>query len=142
MTAPTQTQQQHRPTLSTDLYGSPQGWRTWPDWVNLIIALVLATVPLWTPGAPIPWFFAFSLLIAATAIWGIADDTSKRPEWATMAAGALLFLAPWFAGFHTASDAAWTAWILAGMVVAFSATALTHRKIFVDDVQGEHVLVA
>lgn len=137
------TQLQQRPTLSTDLYGTPHGWRTWPDWANLILGICLVLAPLWTLDAPIGWFIPLGLLIGVTALWAIGVDPSKTPERAMIGLSAVLILSPWLGGFSTAEDAAWTAWIIAVMVFAFALTALIHRTIFVDhEAPREHALAA
>lgn len=103
-------------------------WRTWPDWVNLAIAVYVLLAPLWTQGATWGWFATMGVLIGAGAIWALATASSQASEWTTLILGAVLFLAPWIGGFASAAAAAWTAWIAGVAVIIFAVIGMQKNR--------------
>lgn len=116
------------PIARAEAIKEERSWRTWPDWVNLVIAVYVLLAPLWTPGATWGWFATMGILIGIGALWALGTASSPASEWTTIVLGVILFLAPWLGGFASASAAAWTAWIAGIAVVVFAAVGMQQAK--------------
>lgn len=93
-------------------------------WTTLVAGAYLGLAPIWTDGAPTFWFIVLGVLIAAAALWALGAGTAPVPQWVLVILGAVLFVAPWIAGFAAMSLAAWTAWIGGALVAALAAFAM------------------
>lgn len=102
-------------------------WKTWPDWVNLVLAIFVAITPLWA-SAGSGWLITMGILIAIGALWALATASSQASEWVTLILGIVLFVAPWLGGFSAAGVSAWTAWIVGVLVVIFAAVGMNQAK--------------
>ncbi|MGA4670344.1 SPW repeat domain-containing protein [Propionibacteriaceae bacterium Y1923] len=115
-------------TSSNAAWPTDRKWKTWPDWVNLVLGGYVALAPLWTTGASAGWFVTLGLLLDAGSLWALGSASSPASEWTMIVLAAVLFLAPWMGGFAAATGAAWTAWIVGLAVIVFSAVGLSQRK--------------
>lgn len=97
-----------------------QHWRTWPDWVNVVVGAYVALAPLWTTGASAVWFIVLGILAIAAAVWALDTGSSSVSEWVQMVIGVVLFVSPWFASFSGRAGATWTAWIAGVALVVFA----------------------
>ncbi len=127
-----QTQNRSTITATNDLTNEDRSWKTWPDWVNLVLGVYVLLAPLWTAAAPAGWFVTLGILIGVASLWALGTASSQAAEWTTIVLGAVLFLAPWLGGFSAASGAAWTAWIVGVLVLIFAAVAMSQRNSRVD----------
>lgn len=116
------------PTDTATVSTTDRKWKTWPDWVNLVLGAYVALAPLWTAGATAGWFVTLGLLVVAGSLWALATASSQASEWSVLVVGVVLFLAPWLGGFAAATGAAWTAWLVGLAVVVFAAVAMRQRK--------------
>lgn len=105
-----------------------RAWKTWPDWVNVVLGAYLALSPLWTLAAPAGWFVTLGILIAVVGLWALGTASSAGSEWTQIVLGAITFLAPWIGGFAAVTGAAWTAWIIGVLVIIFAAVGMSQRK--------------
>lgn len=107
---------------------SPMAWKTWPDWVNLVLGAYLALATMWTAGAPAGWFVTLGIVVAVVALWALATASSQVSEWVQVVAGAVVFLAPWLGGFAAAAGAAWSAWIIGIAVIVFAVIGMVQNR--------------
>lgn len=126
MTSPTTTNPNTTTAPATDT--SEMAWKTWPDWVNLVLAVYLALAPIWTVGATAGWFVTLGVIGAVVALWALATASSPASEWVQVVVGVVVFLAPWLGGFAAATAAAWTAWIIGVALVVFALIAMAQRR--------------
>ncbi len=115
-------------THGSALRAHPHQWRTWPDWVNLVIGAYVALSPLWTMGAPAAWFIILGVLAVVVALWALATVSSVPSEAVEIVLGAIVFLSPWLGGFAGTAGAAWTAWITGVALIVFAIVGMTMRK--------------
>lgn len=106
----------------------PHQWRTWPDWVNVVIAVYLVLAPLWTTGASAGWFITLGVLAVVVALWALGTVSSTGSESAQIVLGAVLFLSPWIGSFSSMASAAWTAWITGIALIVFAVVGMMMRK--------------
>ncbi|WP_018296433.1 SPW repeat protein [Corynebacterium lubricantis] len=101
-------------------------WKTWPDWINLVLGAYLALAALWTTGPTGwgAWPVTLGIVVAAVALWALATASSPASEWVQIIVGAVAFLAPWFGGFAASTGAAWTMWIVGAAVIVFGIVGL------------------
>lgn len=103
-------------------------WKTWPDWVNVVLGVYLLWAPIWTAAAPVGWFVTLGILIALVGVWALGTVSSAPSEWIQIVLGVITFLAPWIGGFATAAGAAWTAWIIGIGVIVFAAIGMAQAR--------------
>ena len=95
-----------------------------PDWINLILGLLLVISP---------WLFGFAattsamwnavilgVIIAALSIAAISAY-ARWEEWVNALAGLWVLFSPWFLGFSGVASAAWTHFIIGIAVVVIAA---------------------
>lgn len=102
-------------------------WRTWPDWVNVVIGVYLAFAVMWTAGAPMAWFLGLGAAVAIVGFVALAASHSLLPEAAQFIVGAVVVLSPWLGGF-TGTAGAWTAWIAGVAVIVLAAAGLKMQR--------------
>lgn len=124
--ATTQTRTGHEVT-----YASDKTWKTWPDWVNVILGVVLVITPMVAAAAPTAWFVTLGLIAAAVGLIGLGTASAKGWEITQMVVGAIVFLAPWIGGFAAAGGVAWTAWIVGLALIVFAAVAMNQGTKYV-----------
>lgn len=93
----------------------------WQDGVDVALGALVALTPLWF-AAPAGATWAMVALGVLVALGGLVS--MRRPaivyiEWAQMAFGFLLFIAPWVADYTDAAGAAWTSWV-GGLLIALA----------------------
>ena len=102
-----------------------RNWKTWQDWTNLVLGVLLALTPLFAEfDKGSTWAVVMGIIIAVVAIWSLATASSKASEWLQIIASDFTFFTPWFGGFSWGSGAWWT-WVLAVVAVILAATTLS-----------------
>lgn len=66
----------------------------------------------------------FGVLIAATALWSLAQPGSAVSEYLHAVLGALLFISPWVLSYSDLVGASWTSWAAGVLVAAAGLAAL------------------
>ncbi|GAA2181209.1 hypothetical protein GCM10009785_15170 [Brooklawnia cerclae] len=111
---------------SNTISGTQLKWRTWQDWTNLVLGVILAVAPAFADfksGAGVGWAVTLGIVILLVALWALATEASQASEWVQVVAGVIAFLAPWFGAFSGTSGA-WFAWIIGVLVVVLAIWAL------------------
>jgi len=114
-------------TSTTAHVTTDAAWRTWQDWVNLVLGVFFALTPLFITGISTGWAVALGIVIAVVALWALGTASSPASEWVQVVAGAVTFLSPWFGGFATGA-AGWTAWILGLVVLVLAIWSMNAHK--------------
>ena len=122
------TTQSHPMPGGSALRTHPHQWRTWPDWVNVVIAVYLVLAPMWTTGASAGWFITLGVLAVIAALWALGTVSSTPSESAQIVLGAVVFLSPWIGSFSGMASAAWTAWITGVALIVFAVVGMMMRK--------------
>lgn len=102
-------------------------WTRWEDWVAVGVGLVAAGAALLMPpmGASMPWMLVLGVLLIAAGVVNLAMPGMVAMEYVQLALGALLFVAPWLAGYADMQyGAAWISWIGGAVVVIVAALAI------------------
>jgi hypothetical protein len=74
-----------------------------------------------TASSWLPWnAWIIGGLILIVALWALAAPESPAAEWCNAVLGAWLFVSPWVLRFNTFPEAAWSAWIVGGVVLILS----------------------
>src|SRR3954469_12073770 len=94
-------------------------WTRWEDWAALVIGVLTALSPIVvaTDATALWTLIVFGVLIAATALWSLAQPGSVASEYVHGVLGVLLFISPWVLGYSDLMGASWTSWI-AGVLTA------------------------
>ena len=100
--------------------------KSWQDGVALVVGLYALLSPLWTStDTTAMWsLIVLGALIAAASLAPLAGRTMDMMEYAHVAFGVLLFIAPWALGYADLMGAAWTSWIVGVVTVAVGLAAL------------------
>lgn len=117
-----------RTEMATTNSAPTRAWKTWPDWLNVVLGVYLALAPLWTVAAPAGWFVTLGILITVVGLWALGTASSSGSEWTQIVLGAVTFLAPWLGGFAAVTGAAWTAWIVGVLVIIFAVVGMSQNK--------------
>lgn len=92
----------------------------WQDWVGLVLGVLLVLSPfaLGYTGAVSAASSAWILGLATVVLFAIAlaKPSYQWEEWANLALGIVLFLAPFAMGFTPVLDAAYAHWILGALI--------------------------
>lgn len=119
---------------------TPRSWHRWQDWAALVIGVLTALSPIVaaTDAAALWTLVVFGVLIAATALWSLAQPGSTASEYVHVVLGVLLFVSPWVFSYSDLTAASWTSWV-AGVLtvvvglVAVPAASAAHRGLI-----GQH----
>jgi hypothetical protein len=100
--------------------------KTWPDGVALVAGVYALLSPLWTStDTTAMWsLIVLGALIAAASLAPLAGRTMDAMEYAHVALGVLMFIAPWVLGYADQTGAAWTSWVVGVIAVAAGLAAL------------------
>jgi hypothetical protein len=98
----------------------------WQDGVALLAGLYALLSPLWTETSTIAMWTLVVLgaLIVAASVAAMAGRTMDLMEWAHVAFGVLLFVAPWAFGYADLMAAAWTSWVVGVVTLVVGLAAL------------------
>ena len=98
----------------------------WQDGVCLVAGLYALLSPLWTSTDTMAMWSLIVLgaLIAAASLAPMAGREMDLMEYAHVALGVLLFIAPWAMGYADLTAAAWTSWIVGAVAFVFGLAAL------------------
>ncbi len=103
-------------------------WKTWPDWINLVVGAYVLLAPIWTSGVSTGWFIVLGILAIVDALWALGTASSAASEWGQVVIGIVLFLSPWFAGFAGMTGGDWTAWIAGILLIVFAFAGMGQAK--------------
>jgi hypothetical protein len=103
-----------------------KGLTRWQDGVALLAGLYALLSPLWTStDTTAMWtLVAMGALIALASVGPLMGREMDAMEWAHVALGALLFIAPWVLGYADQMAAAWTSWIVGVVTLVVGLAAL------------------
>lgn len=103
-------------------------WRTWPDWINVVIGAYVILAPIWTAGVSTGWFVVLGILAVAAGLWALGTASSAASEWVQVVIGVVVFLSPWFGSYAGMTGGAWTAWIAGLALVVFAFVGMSMAK--------------
>jgi hypothetical protein len=96
-------------------------WRRWQDWVVVGLGVVLFLTPLvfGETAQTVPTFMAYvmGVLIALAGLLNAAMRQAGGLELIPAVLAVILFVSPWAFGFTAVTALAWSAWIVAILVV-------------------------
>lgn len=115
-------------------------WRRWQDWAALVIGVLtlLSPIVVSTDTAALWSLIVFGVLIAATALWSLAQPGSVASEYVHAVLGVLLFISPWVFGYSDMNGAAWTSWIAGVLTVAVGLAAVPAAQADHRGFAGQH----
>ena len=98
-------------------------WRSVPDWVEVLLAVLLFVLALVSPSngesyLSATWGIILALTLGAAAIWALAT-TQPVASVVEATVGLIIFIMPWLGGAH--GGWAWTGWLLGILVVLVAA---------------------
>jgi hypothetical protein len=98
-------------------------WTRWQDWVAAVVGLYALLSPLWlaTNRSASTTLVVFGVLALAASVWSLAQPEAMSSEYAHMALGVLVFLAPWVLGYSDLMAASWTSWVAGVITVVMGA---------------------
>lgn len=105
----------------------PGAWRT-PDWINVVLGVIMVSAPLWMPGAQPAWQIPLGMAIIVVALWGLASNSSLHAQKTMCFVSALVFLSP-FAGTFGTPAATWLAWVSGAALFIISMYAINVRTL-------------
>ena len=119
---------------------APRSWQRWQDWAALVIGVLTALTPIVaaTDTAALWTLIVFGVLVAAAALWSLAQPGSAVSEYVHLALGVLLFISPWVFSYTDLTGAAWTSWVAGVLVVAVGLAALPAANAARSGVIGQH----
>jgi hypothetical protein len=115
------------PTATVTTPEKSGAWRT-PDWLNVILGIIMASTPLWMTDPHPAWQIPLGLAIIAVALWALATNSSLRAEKTMSLVAAVTFLSPFLGVFGTPA-ATWFAWITGGLLFAVAMYSLNVRTL-------------
>ena len=115
-------------------------WPRWQDWTALVVGVLTALSPIVvaTSTAALWTLIVFGVLIAATALWSLAQPGSVASEYVHAVLGALLFISPWVLGYAEFAGASWTSWVAGVLTVAVGLAALPAANAEHRGLAGQH----
>ncbi|GAB3260258.1 SPW repeat protein [Arthrobacter pigmenti] len=95
-------------------------WRTWQNWVALVVGVYSAVCMIWTPAGATAGMALISggLLIAIAAVFALGTPVVLIMDWVQAGLGLALFASPWLMVFSDELAAALTAWIVGLITLA------------------------
>ncbi|MHA6630828.1 SPW repeat protein [Pseudonocardia sichuanensis] len=117
-----------------------RAWQRWQDWAALVIGVLTALSPIVvsTDSAAMWSLIVFGVLIAAAALWSLAQPGSVASEYVHAVLGALLFISPWVFGYADLAGASWTSWVAGVLTVAVGLAALPSANAEHRGLAGSH----
>lgn len=115
-------------------------WHRWQDWTAVVIGVLTALSPIVvsTDTAALWSLIVFGVLIAAAALWSLAQPGSVASEYVHAVLGVLLFISPWVFGYADLAGAAWTSWVAGVLTVAVGLAALPAANAEHRGLAGQH----
>jgi hypothetical protein len=96
-------------------------WRRWQDWVVVGLGVVLLLTPFAFGGAATSTAaytaYVLGVLIALAGVLNAAMKDAGGLELVPAVLAVILFVSPWLFGFTAVTALAWSAWIIAVLVV-------------------------
>ncbi|TXN32297.1 SPW repeat protein [Lacisediminihabitans profunda] len=101
-------------------------WVRWQDWAVVAAGAYAALSVMWTAqaGGSLLMLLILGVALAGSGLWSLAMPGLVSMEWAHIAIGALLLIAPWVGAFSTQTGVAWTSWICGAVGVIAGALAV------------------
>jgi uncharacterized membrane protein HdeD (DUF308 family) len=117
-----------------------RSWHRWQDWTALVIGVLTALSPIVVnTNATALWtLIVFGVLIAATALWSLAQPDSVASEYVHAVLGVLLFISPWVLAYSDLGGASWTSWVAGVLTVAVGLAALPSANAEHRGLAGQH----
>jgi hypothetical protein len=103
-----------------------RSWHRWQDWAALVIGVLTALSPIVvdTDTTAMWTLIVFGVLIAAGALWSLAQPGSVASEYVHAVLGALLFISPWVLTYSDLAAASWMSWVAGLLTVVVALAAL------------------
>jgi uncharacterized membrane protein HdeD (DUF308 family) len=117
-----------------------RSWHRWQDWAALVIGVLtlLSPIVVSTDATALWTLIVFGVVIAATALWSLAQPGSVASEYVHAVLGVLLFISPWVLGYSDLSGASWTSWVAGVLTVAVGLAALPAANAEHRGLAGQH----
>jgi uncharacterized membrane protein HdeD (DUF308 family) len=117
-----------------------RSWHRWQDWAALAIGVLTALSPIVvsTDATALWTLIVFGVLIAATALWSLAQPDSVASEYVHAVLGVLLFISPWVLAYSDLGGASWTSWVAGVLTVAVGLAALPAANAEHRGLAGQH----
>lgn len=119
---------------------SQRMWRRWQDWAALAVGVVAALSPLVVQtDARAAWtMVVLGVLIAASALWSLAQPGSVASEYIHVVLGVLLFISPWVMTYSDMVGASWMSWVAGVLAVGVGLAALPEANAEHRGLAGQH----
>lgn len=111
------------------------------DWVAMVAGLYALASPLWTTTTrdATTTMAVLGIVTAMVALWSLAMPGAVIPEGLVALLGVLFLISPWVIGFQTATQMAWTAWVVGAVTLVAGLAALPEsRKIHQSHISAQH----
>lgn len=119
---------------------SQRMWRRWQDWAALAVGVVAALSPLvvQTDSRAAWTLVVLGALIAASALWSLAQPGSVASEYIHVVLGVLLFISPWVMTYSDMVGASWMSWVAGVLAVGAGLAALPEANAEHRGLAGQH----
>jgi len=119
-------------------------WQFWPTMAAGLVATLGSTMTHDTPGLAMLMMAGPAVLMIAFGFVGLLSVIEPRlapAGWVVAVLGAILFIAPWVAGFADQAPSAWTSWVCGGVgiVVGLWAEASARRAHLTPRIEHYHL---
>ncbi|MDR6636881.1 SPW repeat protein [Paenarthrobacter nitroguajacolicus] len=114
-------------------------WTRWQDWTVVAAGAYAALSVLWTTqtGSSTAVMVTLGILLVIGGVVNLAVPGMPAAEWGQAIIAVALLLAPWVAGFTSATGAAWSAWIPGAVALVVTALAI---KPSTEEYRHHHVM--
>lgn len=114
-------------------------WTRWQDWTVVAAGAYAALSVLWTTqtGSSTAVMVTLGILLVIGGVVNLAAPGMPAAEWAQATIAVALLLAPWVAGFTSATATAWSAWIPGAVALVVTALAIKPSK---EEYRHHHVM--
>lgn len=105
-------------------------WKTWQDWCNLVLGIVLAISPAWAAygaGAGKTWAIIGGIVMAVIALWSLGSAASAASEWTQIVVDVIVFILPWCVGASSVAGG-WWMWVIAVIALILAIWSMQANK--------------
>lgn len=96
-------------------------WRRWQDWSVVALGVILFVTPFvfgdTSQSVPASVAYVLGVLIALGGLLNVAMNRVGGLEFIPSVLAVILFISPWIFGFTAVTALAWSAWIIAILIV-------------------------
>jgi hypothetical protein len=107
-------------------------WRRWQDWAVVVLGVLMFLTPIvfadTSQTVAAASAYVLGALIALAGLLNAATNRAGGLEVIPAALAVILFVSPWAFGFTTVAALAWSAWIVAILVVLASGSLFAMRS--------------